>query len=232
MSMIFIAVAVIIVVAAVVFEGKRRQSLGRVAHDLGFSYTAGQHRLPLSLDQAGFYLFTQGHPQISNRMDGERGGCLVSLFGFDYHAAKGEEGSRGFILADVGQVENRMQTVVWLQRPEHVLPDFDLSPTRHVIRRIAGTNGMHLIGFDGQIDFSDRYLLYGRDEAAVRRVFTPQVLTAFAADPGWFVEGRGDQWLVYRLSYRVAPAEVSAYLDRAIALIDRLAAGARPVASH
>ena len=42
----FIAVAVVIVVAAVVLEGQRRQALGRVAGSLGFSFTGGQHALP------------------------------------------------------------------------------------------------------------------------------------------------------------------------------------------
>jgi hypothetical protein len=44
------------------------------------------------------------------------------------------------------------------------------------------------------------------------------------ADPGWFVEGRGDQWLVYRLSERVSARAIPAFLDRAIGLVERLAA--------
>lgn len=218
----FAAVALVIVTAAVVLEGQRRQSLSRVAQGLGFQFTGGQHVLPESLDQAGFYLFTQGQPLILNRLDGERGGYQVSLFGFGYDAGKGEEGSREFLTPDVGQVENRLQTVAWLHRPGRTLPDFDLSPTRHVLRRVAARSTMHPVTFDGRADFRDRYLLYGRDDVAMRRVFRPAVLEALVADPGWFIEGRGDQWLVYRLSQRVAPDRMSAFLDQAIGWIERL----------
>jgi hypothetical protein len=220
---IFISVAMIIVVAALVLEWQRRQALERVAMDLGFAFTGGQHALPESLDRAGFYLFTQGQPLILNRMDGERAGYQVSLFGFGYHAGKGDEGSRELPTADVGQVESRLQTVVWLHKPGQVLPDFDLSPSRHVLRRIGPRFGLRGMTFDGRPDFQDRYLLAVRDEAAMRRIFRPPVIDAFAVDPGWFIEGRGDQWLVYRLSERVSPAEIPAFLDRAIGLIERLA---------
>ncbi len=220
---ILAGVALLIVGAALYLEGQRRQALARVAFGLGFELTPGQHQVPSTLDGAGFYLFTQGPPLIQNRMEGERAGYRVSLFDFAYPAEKGEEGSRDLPVADVGQVENRMQTVVWLQRPGQVLPDFDLSPTRHVLRRVGARFPLQRLTFDGRADFDDHYLLFVRDAAAVRRVFTPQVIDAWVADPGWFLEGRGDQWLIYRLSERMPPRETAAFLDRAIALVERLA---------
>ena len=220
---IFAAVALLIVGAALYLEGQRRQSLARVAAGLGFEFTPGQHQLPSALDGAGFYLFTQGPPLIQNRMEGERAGYRVSLFDFAYPAEKGEEGSRDLPVADVGQVENRMQTVVWLHRPGQVLPDFDLSPTRQVLRRVAARFSLQRLTFDGRRDFDDRYVLLVRDPVATRRVFTPAVIDAWVADPGWFLEGRGDQWLIYRLSERMPPNEIAAFLDRAIALVERLA---------
>ncbi|MBV5275823.1 MAG: hypothetical protein JZU52_20025 [Lamprocystis purpurea] len=68
-----------------------------------------------------------------------------------------------------------------------------------------------------------------RDDAAIRRVFFPRTIDALLADPGWFVEGRGDQWLIYRLSERVASRRIAAFLDHAIALIERLAGRAEGV---
>jgi hypothetical protein len=40
------------------------------------------------------------------------------------------------------------------------------------------------------------------------------------ADPGWFIEGRGDQWLFYRIQERVAPDQMQAFLDRGLDLLD------------
>lgn len=223
MIWVFVAFAVLCVAAFLVLEGQRRQSVGRVAESMGFSLTGGQHRLPEPLDRAGFYLFTQGRPLILNRLDGTRSGYQVSLFDFAYDAGKGEEGSRDLMPADVGQQERRLQTVIWLHRPGQVLPDLDLSPTRQVRRRVGGQSGLQSVTFDGRADFRDRYALLGRDQAALRQVFTPHVIDAFLADPGWFIEGRGDQWLVYRLSERTSPGRLPAFVDRAIGLIERLA---------
>jgi hypothetical protein len=216
-------VAVLIVGAAFYLEGQRRHALARVASELGFELTSGQHPLPRSLDDSRFDLFTQGPPLIQNRMEGERAGYRVAVFDFAYPAEKGEEGSRDLPVADVGQVENRMQTVVWLHKPGQVLPDFDLSPTRQVLRRVGARFALHRLTFDGRADFDDRYLLFVRDDPAARRVFTPQVTDAWVTDPGWFMEGRGDQWLIYRLSERMPPKEIATFLDRAIGLVDRLA---------
>lgn len=220
---VFVAAALVIAGAAIYLGGQRRQSLERVADELGFRFTGGQQALPESIDRAGFYLFTQGPPLIQNPMEGERSGYRVSLFDFAYPAGKGEEGSRDLPVADVGQVENRMQTVVWLRRPGQVLPDFDLSPTRQVLRRVAGLFGLQRLTFDGRSDFDDRYLLFARDQAALRRIFTPTVIDAWVADPGWFLEGRGDQWLVYRLNELAPAAAIPDLLNRSIALVERLA---------
>jgi hypothetical protein len=223
MIWVFVAFAVLCVSVFLVVEGQRRQSVERVAETMGLSFTGGQHRLPDAIDQAGFYLFTQGQPLILNGLDGVRSGYQVSLFDFAYDAGKGEEGSRDLMPADVGQQERRLQTVVWLHRPGQALPDFDLSPTRQVLRRVGGDFGLQPVAFDGRDDFRDRYHLLGRDPAALRQVFGPRVIAAVLAEPGWFIEGRGDEWLVYRLSERASPERLPAFVDQAIGLIERLA---------
>ena len=43
---IFVAAALVIAGAAIYLGGQRRQSLERVAAELGFRFTAGQHALP------------------------------------------------------------------------------------------------------------------------------------------------------------------------------------------
>jgi hypothetical protein len=92
-----------------------------------------------------------------------------------------------------------------------------------VLRRVAGLSGLQRLTFDGRTDFDDRYLLFARDTSAMRRVLTPPVIDAWVADPGWFLEGRGDQWLVYRLNERVPAGAIPDLLDRSIGLVQRLA---------
>jgi len=70
--------------------------------------------------------------------------------------------------------------------------------------------------------------LRSRSSSSGRRIFTPRVIDAFVGDPGWFLEGRGEQWLVYRLSEVAPPGEIAAFLDRAIGLVERLATPGSP----
>lgn len=71
---VFAVLALFIFGAAIYLELQRDQALARVATDLGFAFTDGQHAPLGSLDAVGFYLFTQGPPLIKNRMEGERSG--------------------------------------------------------------------------------------------------------------------------------------------------------------
>lgn len=83
---VFVVVAIVIVVAGIYLETKRRNALDRVSIDLGFDFRRGMHKVPADLDNAGFYLFTQGQPDILNLMTGRRGEYEVRLFGFSYDA--------------------------------------------------------------------------------------------------------------------------------------------------
>lgn len=119
-------------------------------------------------------------------------------------------------------MENRIQTVVWLRKSGRSLSDFDLSPIRHVLRRLGA---LQRLRFQGRSDFDDHYVLLVRDTAAMRRVFTPPVIDAWVADPGWLMEGRVKQWLIYRLSDRAPPQAIPAVLDGAVGLVERLESG-------
>jgi len=219
---VFVLVGVAIVTIAVYSEMQRRRALGPVAEGLGLGFSPGQQPLSPALDAAGFYLFTQGPPEVLNLMHGRRGGHEVALFGYGYDAPQGEEGSREIPVGDAGQIERRLQTVLWVQAAGRPLPDFDLSPTRESLRRVAQRFGLLPAQIEGRADFRDRYLLFARDPDALRRVFRPAVVDALVADPGWFIEGRGNQWLLYRVKERVAPEAMGAFLDRGLALIETL----------
>lgn len=220
---IFIAAAVVIVGTWLTLNLKRQAELTRVAEALGYSIRTGLQRLPPEIDDGRFYLFTQGRPEVLNPIHGERDGFDLVTFGFSYDAGMGEEGSRELPIADVGQIEVRTQTVVWLHRQGLTLPDFDLSPSRSYIRRAGARFGLMPVGIDGADDFRDRYMLLGREPDAVRRRFTPAVRDWFTANPGWYVEGRGDRWLVYRIGDWVDPDDLPAFLDQAIDIIERIA---------
>lgn len=223
LAILFALVLVFALVVAMVLESRRRDELGAVAEQIGFSYERGMQPLPAELDGAGFYLFTQGAAQGLNRLDGHRGGFAVTVLEFGYDAPIGEEGVRGMPNAgDDGRFERHLQTVAWIRSDSKRLPDFDLSPTRGALRRVGPRFGMQLVTLDGREDFRGAYVLLGRDPQGLRRHFDSAAVDRLLRQPGWFLEGRGGQWLVYRLDQRVPAGETAAWIDEAIALIQTL----------
>ena len=223
MKIIAILIIVGIVLVAVFFETKRRDQLAAVATGLGLSFERGQQALPAELDQAGFYLFTQGAAQMLNPMRGRRGDYELLVFGYGFNAAFGDEGQRALPNSDDdGAIETRLQTVVWLRSTENRLPDFDLSPARGPKRSAAQQFGLQAVGFDAAAAFRREYRLAAREPERARRHFTPAVLDYLAAHPGLALEGRGSQWLFYRPEDRTAPDRIGALIAQAEELLGLL----------
>lgn len=223
MKILGILAIVAIVLLALFYEGKRRDQLAVAATNLGLDFERGQQGLPKALDQAGFYLFTQGPAQMINAMRGRRDDYELLVFGYGFSAAFGDEGQRALPNSDDdSRIERRLQTVVWLRSDAFRLPDFDLSPTRGPKRSAAAQFGMQPVGFDGNQGFRGAYRLAAREPEAARRHFIPEVLDYLTAHPGLVLEGRGGQWLFYRPEERAAPERIGELIDQAEALIGLL----------
>ncbi|MET0070700.1 MAG: hypothetical protein ABW096_11745 [Candidatus Thiodiazotropha sp.] len=217
---LFLIIVAVIFIIAWYFESQRREGLGRVAQRIGFKLETGQHRLPQTLDSAGFYLFTQGEPLIQNMMDGARNSDRLLLFNYTYVATEGFEGRREIpSVTDEGTILTHMQTVVAFIDIDP-LPHFDLSPNDNSKRTLPGD--FRPVGFDDAGEFTRHYRLAGREEAKVRALFNEQLLAHFARNPGWVVESRGDQLILYRPDERIKPEEMVVFIDQAHYLLDNL----------
>lgn len=151
-------------------------------------------------------------PRLWNWMRGERAGAFISLFDYD----------EGHTQRDIGSI----QTLAWIEDPSLNLPPFSLVPIpgRHVVPIIRVTQAAEgLVGssrhsdleiaMPAQPEFENQYLLRGRDETALRQVFTDRVLHFFRENHGWMVEGDGRRLLLNRLSAE----EVRTYWRGAVA---------------
>ncbi len=220
MSKLLIVVALVLIIGgAIYFEYRRGNSMKAAAERLGFSFHPGQHLISEPLKRAEFDLFSQGEPNIKNRMEGERDGDRISVFDFSYPARTAGEGERGTPLSDDHQgMETRSQSVIWVQG-KPALPDFDLSPSRIHDRTVAVRLGLQRLTFDGSTQFNDRYVLLARDDGRVRPLFTPEVQEYLLAHPGLVFESRGEDALFYRFGQRVDPKGVPLFLDEVQALL-------------
>jgi hypothetical protein len=105
-----------------------------------------------------------------------------------------------------------VQTVICFRSPELDLPAFCLRP-KSVFHRIATLFGYQDIGVDGHALFSKTYLLRGRDEAGVRKLFTDDVLSYYERSTSLFTEGNGNQLMFYRWAKRVDPDQIRFFVQ-------------------
>ena len=96
------------------------------------------------------------------------------------------------------------QSVVLIESETLNLPPFDMRP-EHLLHKIGGAFGYQDIDFPGQERFSKKYLLRGRDEAAIRSLFTDEVLAYFTSNLDLSVEGRRGALIGYKGGKRMSP---------------------------
>ena len=82
------------------------------------------------------------------------------------------------------------------------------------------------IDFDAFPEFSRQYHLTSINPEAVRRLFTNALLTHFSSNPGWQIRASENRLLLFRHNRRSSPAELSAFINQALAafglLVDAL----------
>ncbi|MFC1545526.1 hypothetical protein ACFL44_02425 [Gemmatimonadota bacterium] len=199
-SLIVIVLAGAVLIALIVrlilkYRYKRRDAFQEQAQMLGFSFTS-----QAEMDQIGeagtLHLFSMGHgKKIRNLMTRIDSGMHTHVYDYRYTTGGGQH----------SQTHN--QTVFQFQIPRMHLPAFTIRP-ENVFHKIGQSFGYMDIDFEDHPEFSKRYLLRGEDEAAVRSLFSQEVITRFESENGIIVEGKGSLMICYRSSRRVRPDDL------------------------
>lgn len=207
-SLIFgalVAVAAVCAVAIVMKKRQRAQDLQRAALARGMTWCA--------LDQP----FTDDEKQQIlrfTRRAGHRCHCVArgSIEGletiyFEHHARNGgHESVAAFRLA---------------------LPDFELVLLRHavnpaVMAPVFSRLGFTVVNFASDAEFTRTYLLIGRDEQALRSIFSDTLRSFFCVPAGkrhWAAESGGGWIFVYRPDRLIEPANLGRFLDEAALVV-------------
>jgi hypothetical protein len=185
------------------FDRKRTKALEARARLLGFTF----RRKATAEDQqltAGSALTNIGRSRhLRNVIElPQSDGSRMTLFDFSYVIGSGKRN------------RNYQQTVTRVQSPMLNLPAFEMRP-ESVFLKIAATLGMKDIDFESAPNFSRIYLLRGQDEAAIRQVFTPELLRYCEANRGLWISGAGDLLWFHRENRRVKPEELETFVSRA-----------------
>jgi carbonic anhydrase len=197
-----IAILILVIVGARVAERKRTDSLREAAEQLGFSFDPNAEEI-LNSVFVNFPLFNRGRSRrFQNLLSGGRGRDQVWLFDYRYVTGHGKN----------RRVPRR--TVAAYPQAARNLPLFELRPER-VFEKILTMFGYQDIDLREYAEFSNRYLLRGRDEDAIRALFDAKRVAVLEGINNVGVEGEGSCLVVYRYRRRVPPDQLPTFLDQA-----------------
>jgi len=189
------------VYAAFRAQRQRREDLRTAAQAMGFSFEEDADLAAIG----DFPLFARHgrRRRLTSASRGKIAGRAVLIGDYSYVVSSGNSS------------RTVRQTIVLFADPVRDLPDFDLSP-ENVLHRLAEVFGYQDIDFEQHEEFSKRYLLRGRDEEAIRRVFGTDALTLLGGQPGWSIQTRDGRLIVFRAGKTTRPAEIPAFAAEAL----------------
>lgn len=175
---------------------RRREAMQALARRTGFTFSE-----EASCSIGGLPLFERGRSGRGyNALTGLFDGQSVTLMDYRY---------------TVGSGKNRrthLQTVALFPDAGRDLPELALLP-ESLVHKIGQVFGYQDIDFDGDPEFSRRFLLRGADEARIRALFDPDLRAACCRHfDGWTVEVGGGRMLVFRAGRTVDVEEIRAFL--------------------
>jgi hypothetical protein len=179
----------------------RAQKIEALARSLGYTFrgkaTAADGELVI-----GCYLGETGSdPTVSNVMEVARTPELKFIL-FDYaYTTEGGETST-----------TTQQTIARMQSPLLKLPSFLLFPET-IFSKIKALFGGADVNFLDSPGFSNKYILRGQDEAALRAIFSPALRQALEPLEKLTIEGADDVLFIFRAGSRIKAEELVARIE-------------------
>jgi hypothetical protein len=168
---------------------QRRKKVAAIAEAMEFAFMPSLTSSSVRAI-APFRLFAQGRlPKACNAMQGRVGDCDVLSFDYQYTTGGGKSSQTHTVSA-----------VIVFDGAAGV-PDFQLAP-KTFLDKLVGFFSHADVTIEDADEFGSRFKLSGPDEAALRRMFHPDLVQylgrCFGRDARWFLEVADGQLLVYR----------------------------------
>jgi hypothetical protein len=209
------------------FDRERANKIEAFANSLGVPFRRtprkSDEELPIgcSLEQKGC------NHVIENVLEAIRTDELV-LTMFDFKYTTDRNPLDYLDTHDSSQTYN--QTISRIQSPLLKLPYFNLFPET-IFKKVGKMFGGSDINFPEAPEFSDRYILRGGNEAALRTIFTP-ALRGFLEPLGHLtIEGADDVLFVYRWPRRTKGENYAALIEENRRLLALFLEGQRSIAA-
>jgi hypothetical protein len=189
----FLGIVAVLVIFVVIFivgriqQKKRIAALTTLAQTMGFNFEGTAWGDPTRASRLQTAIFNRGHGRrFTNIMSGNFAGLATSVFDYWYTTGSGKNS------------HTYMQTVVAFTI-DVGLPVFELRP-EGFFDRIGDRFTHGDIDLESNPEFSNRYLLRGPQEAKIRELFTPSLLSfleQISPEKKWHFEGDGQTLVLY-----------------------------------
>lgn len=176
----------------------RKRKIGELAHSLGYTFRQEPINADLELPIGSSLAEAGRAPCVSNVLEVARTDEL-NFTVFDYEFTTGSGRSTAI----------HHQTVARMQSPLVKLPSFILFP-KTIFSELRKLFGQMDINFPESPEFSNKYILQGGDEVALRAIFTPALRDALTPLAHLTIEGANEVLFIFRADHFVkAPDLVS-----------------------
>ncbi len=180
------------------YDTGRGNEMRAIAGQISFSFTP-QAELSAIPFFASFELFEGYALKFENLMQGSIGGHTSAVFDLAYRNVGGSGGGGG--------TTTSRQTMYVIESTRLNLPEFYLRP-EGVMERVLNTLDRLDIDFAERPGFSGKFMLYGKDEKAIRHLFTTPKLDFFEQNSNLCVFGRGNHLFLYQSRTLAPPAQI------------------------
>ena len=188
---------------------RRGEALNPVAQRIGFLHLHDGFAVPFR------DALNHGYGRTCrNLLTGHYAGTETMLFDYEYTPESVETDVFGF--------SRNKQTVAAFHLKD-ALPDFHLV-TKSWGHKVGTAGARCNIAFDDVPVFSQHYVLSGQDEAAIRRLFTPELRASLTGmDRPWTIQSWQGWVIIYVARSTVEPIGLADFLGQASNLFLRLA---------
>jgi carbonic anhydrase len=210
---VFLILGLGITVVSLVYNAwagkKRKEALQQTAAEMGYSFLPEDKEFNAQLTASDpFEILTKGrNHKAYNILRGQKRDAQAALFDYKYITGSGRSS------------QTHRLTLVLLTLEQAELVPLTLRG-RGFFDKVAAKFGQKEISIEPTSEFSKKYLVKGSDEEAVRRLFSPTVLSLFEQQNNLACEASGKQLLVYRPDRNVKPEDTRAFLDNAAQLLE------------
>ena len=190
----------------------REEKLRTLANDLKIPfYPKGDKSLFEKLKYFSLFSISDRH-KIKNMLHQGNEELDIAIFDYSFVTGSGPSGGGG-----AGTMAKTETSVIYFCSTKLDLPQFVIQPEK----KFHQFDKFQDFDFIDYPKFSEKYLLQGSPEESIRKLFNKELIEFFESisEDELFVEGGGDQIIIYKSKRRLDPKELNKFMDFGIQVL-------------